>query len=147
TLPARRVRRAAPLPNSVRGSAAMRTSDTAKTPCLLRSTAVRRPDVRYGQLRSSHADHGRATSKTRCVPRGVRLLRRHRTETTRRHARFTESSRSAPRPKPEPRLRGRLAVPAEEAGDRAVAEDLVDRAGDQRGDRQDGQLVELLVLG
>src|SRR3712207_8058983 len=43
------------------------------------------------------------------------------------------------------RTRGGLPLggAAEEAGDRPVLEDLLDGPGQQRGDRQDGQLVEL----
>src|ERR1700677_4203119 len=41
---------------------------------------------------------------------------------------------------------GGLALAVEEAGYGAVVEDLVDRAGEQRGDGQHSQLVERLLL-
>src|SRR3954469_8733687 len=134
TRPARRVRRALPLPNSVRGLATRRKSATVVCSsaggsglCAQRTSAAH---PCWG-TRTSITEHGhnrlpRRATAPGYLSRGV----------------VPPRARTGPRPRCRPAGR-RLRGAAEQAGDRAVLEDGLDRLGEQRGDREDGELVEV----
>ena len=66
---------------------------------------------------------------------------------TRRPETASARAVASPTMPPPTTTASKLGVAVEEAGDRAVVEDLADRAGEQRRDRQHGELVEPLVVG
>src|SRR5919107_2252148 len=145
---ARRILRAAPLPNVVRLWA-----------CRVRSVTAGSPGCGVAAARGSGArDGGRSTG--RASTRGA--ARRGAPERT---ASITEPQFARrPSPRQPGKSSGSLAgaenalragqagrvcsgLAVEQAGDRPVVEDLADGAGDERRDRQHGQLRELVLLG
>src|SRR5450830_774100 len=149
--PARRVRRAAPLPKSVRVVATSLTSDTG-TPD--------EDDDRWGPavLVASTRDAGRARggvlpSRSRswwsgsiCGATAVLTVRRpsprQPDDLTRRGAHPQPGSRAACRGQA-----GSSGLTVEQRGHRAVVEHLADRAGQQRRDREHRELREPAVFG
>ena len=132
----RRMRRAAPLPNSVRVSAAMLDLGHGGllSSMLMRSAALRwLLDAGAASTRPTEGPNSPSITEPRSAP----------DPSPEQPPEDYPRSRSPPTP---PSVDGRRAVGSavavEEAGDRAVVEDLADRAGDQRGDREHGQLVE-----
>ena len=159
---ARRMRRAAPLPNSVRVWATSLVSDMCLSwsvgACAGRrgAQAVRKkPDgaVGLGAGRgTTRADHVRPPDASRAPPRrsrtwGSSCSALQRPSEARGRPTREGLSRDGHGPLADGRIRhGRVSgVPVEQAGDRAVLEDLADRAGDQRRDREHGELVELAL--
>src|SRR5215475_9947925 len=118
TRPSRLTWRAGPLPNLVRGSAVILTSGTVPLLELTEKSLLILPC---------------AAASLAIAPGRLRPFRR----------------RGSGRPRSpwiSVLILGLLTLAVEQARDRAVAEDLVDRPRDQRRDRQHGELVEPLVV-
>src|SRR5262249_2077536 len=117
TRPARLIWRAGPLPNSVRGSAVILTSGTVPLLELTEKSLLILPCAGASlAIAPGGCRHSGGGERGGLVPPGIYVLILV------------------------------LALAVEQARDRAVAEDFIDRPGDQRRDRQHGELVEPLVV-
>ena len=100
-------------------------------------SGLRAGEARGTLLTETHVDHGAATAPSpgshEYDPAKARL-----TGVPRASGGCTNALQHRGRPR-----ESRSAGAVEQAGHRTVLEDLADRAGDQRGDRQHGELVEL----